>query len=71
MGNRTEGRVLVLGAAGFIGRELVRQLLKSGYHIRAMIRGSSRVLGQLSNEPLVIVRGDLTNKADLLAQYPV
>ena len=65
MGNRTEGRVLVLGAAGFIGRELVRQLLGSGYHIRAMIRGSTRVLDQLSNESLVIVRGDLTNKADL------
>ena len=44
MGNRTEGRVLVPGAAGFIGRELVRQLLGSGYHIRAMIRGSTRVL---------------------------
>jgi nucleoside-diphosphate-sugar epimerase len=67
MGNDTEWKatVLVLGAAGFIGRELVRQLLVSGYHVRAMIRGSSRVLDQLSNEQLAIVRGDLGNKADL------
>ena len=67
MGNDTEWKatVLVLGAAGFIGRELVRQLLELGYHVRAMIRGSSRVLDQLSNEQLAIVRGDLTNKADL------
>jgi nucleoside-diphosphate-sugar epimerase len=67
MGNDNERKaaVLVLGAAGFIGRELVRQLLDSGYHVRAMIRGSTMVLDQLSSESLAIVRGDLTNKADL------
>jgi nucleoside-diphosphate-sugar epimerase len=57
--------VLVLGAAGFIGRELVQQLIDSGFQVRAMVRGSTSVLDQLPTERLVIVRGDLTSKADL------
>lgn len=57
--------VLVLGGAGFIGRELIRQLLASGYSVRAMVRGSAVLLGEFSADRLEIVRGDIGNRADL------
>ncbi|WFU18789.1 Gfo/Idh/MocA family oxidoreductase [Bradyrhizobium sp. CB3481] len=57
--------VLVLGGSGFIGQELIQQLLSSGYGVRAMIRGSSAVLEELRSERLDIVRGDIRNEADL------
>jgi predicted dehydrogenase/nucleoside-diphosphate-sugar epimerase len=59
--------VLVLGGAGFIGRELIRQLLAAGHGVRAMIRGSSAVLEELSGERLEIVRGDIRSEADMRA----
>lgn len=57
--------VLVLGGSGFIGQELIRQLLSSGYGVRAMIRGSSAVLDELRSDRLEIVRGDIRSEADL------
>lgn len=59
--------VLVFGGSGFIGRELIRQLVAAGYGVRTMIRGSSAVLDQLALERLEIVRGDIRNEADLRA----
>jgi predicted dehydrogenase/nucleoside-diphosphate-sugar epimerase len=59
--------VLVLGAAGFIGQELVRQLLDRGYAVRALVRGSALQLEGLSSDHLEIVRGDVRHKNDLVA----
>jgi predicted dehydrogenase/nucleoside-diphosphate-sugar epimerase len=59
--------VLVLGGAGFIGRELIRQLLAAGYCVRAMARGSGAVLEELDSSHLEIVRGDIRREADLKA----
>lgn len=58
--------VLVIGGSGFIGRELIRQMLEAGYGVRAMMRGSGAVLAELDNGRLEIVRGDLRNEADLM-----
>ncbi|MDA9521543.1 hypothetical protein XI06_14580 [Bradyrhizobium sp. CCBAU 11434] len=57
--------VLVLGAAGFIGRELVQHLLARGYAVRAMVRGSTASLEELASDRLEIVRGDVRRGEDL------
>jgi nucleoside-diphosphate-sugar epimerase/predicted dehydrogenase len=57
--------VLTLGASGFIGRELVRQLLAAGYCVRAVVRNSGAVLEGLDSNRLEIVRGDVRIEADL------
>jgi predicted dehydrogenase/nucleoside-diphosphate-sugar epimerase len=57
--------VLVIGGSGFIGRELVRQLLGAGYAVRAMTRGSSAALEALDSDRLEIMRGDLRNGSEV------
>jgi predicted dehydrogenase/nucleoside-diphosphate-sugar epimerase len=57
--------VLVLGGAGFIGKELIRQLLAAGYGVRAMVRGSALPLDEFRSDRLEIVRGDIGKRADL------
>jgi predicted dehydrogenase/nucleoside-diphosphate-sugar epimerase len=57
--------VLVIGGSGFIGRELVRQLLEAGYGVRAMTRSSSAALEKLHNGRLETIQGDLRNESDL------
>jgi predicted dehydrogenase/nucleoside-diphosphate-sugar epimerase len=57
--------VLVFGGTGFIGRELVRQLLAAGYCVRAAVRSSGAVLEELDNNHLEIVRGNMRSETDL------
>jgi nucleoside-diphosphate-sugar epimerase/predicted dehydrogenase len=59
--------VLVFGSTGFIGRELVRQLLTAGYGVRAAVRNSGAVLEELASTKLDIVRVDIGSKTDLRA----
>jgi dihydroflavonol-4-reductase len=59
-------KVLVTGATGFIGGNLVRELVKSGYHVRALVRpGSDR--RNLDGLDIDVVYGDLRDKSSLLA----
>jgi predicted dehydrogenase/nucleoside-diphosphate-sugar epimerase len=58
------GVVLVTGAAGFIGRDLVTHLLASGYHVRALVRpGRRRGLDDATR--LAVIEGDLRDAAAL------
>lgn len=57
--------VLVLGGAGFIGKELIRTLLAAGHCVRAMVRGSSMPFDEFGSDRLEIVRGDIANRSDL------
>jgi nucleoside-diphosphate-sugar epimerase len=58
-------RVLVTGAAGFIGSHLCEELLKKGYKVSALVRYNSRQnkgwLENISNKNLEIIYGDVTD----------
>ncbi|MFO0887969.1 MAG: NAD-dependent epimerase/dehydratase family protein [Isosphaeraceae bacterium] len=66
-GPRTTGppEILVLGATGFIGRELARQLVEGGRPIRLLVRNPSKLPRELFRDDVEIVRGDLTRGEDL------
>lgn len=62
-----EPTVLVLGGTGFIGRELVRQLLDTGRTVRVMARNPAAASFEGKTERLEVVRGDLRNREDVAA----
>jgi nucleoside-diphosphate-sugar epimerase len=62
--------VLVTGAAGFLGKRLVRELTAEGLRVRCFLRASSRTdelrrfLGDETWSQVDVVRGDLMNADD-------
>lgn len=60
--NDKANRVLVSGAAGLIGKNLVESLLQKGYSVRVLVRDKRR-LEALSN--IEIFEGDLTSASSL------
>ncbi|MGA8890506.1 MAG: NAD-dependent epimerase/dehydratase family protein [Anaeromyxobacteraceae bacterium] len=59
-------RVLVIGATGFIGRELVRQLVAGGEGVRVLARSPSKLPRDLVDSPVDIVAGNLESRESLL-----
>jgi nucleoside-diphosphate-sugar epimerase/predicted dehydrogenase len=58
--------ILVLGATGFIGRELVRQLLDRGKGpVRVLVRDAGRLPDDLKPPAVEVIAGDASNEADL------
>lgn len=57
--------VVVLGGTGFIGRELVRQLLRAGRSVRVMTRSHGSIPFEVDQPGLQIVAGDMCNENDL------
>jgi predicted dehydrogenase/nucleoside-diphosphate-sugar epimerase len=62
---KTQPRVLVLGGSGFIGREVVAQLLEAGQAVRVVVRSPAAANLNHQNPLLEVVRGDLRRTDDL------
>jgi predicted dehydrogenase/nucleoside-diphosphate-sugar epimerase len=58
-------RVLVLGGTGFIGKELVRQLIEQAESVRLLARNASSLPAEVRNA-VDVVRGDTGDRASLL-----
>jgi len=57
-------KTLITGAAGFVGAAVLRELLKKGHKVKALVRQSS-VLDNLKNLDVEIVYGDLKDRDSL------
>jgi uncharacterized protein YbjT (DUF2867 family) len=59
--------VLVTGAAGFVGNNVVRRLVEMGRPVRAMVRDADKAAMRLADikDRVEIVTGDVTNRASL------
>ena len=59
-------KYLVTGATGFIGSEVVRQLLLAEHHVHAVVRNPSKARG-LEEKGVQIFKGDVTDKESMRA----
>jgi putative NADH-flavin reductase len=56
-------RVLIVGATGGTGRQLVTQALERGYEVTALVRDPSRL--QIAHPRLTAIQGDVLNEASV------
>ena len=54
-------RILIIGATGGTGRQLVKQALERGYAVTALVRDPSRL--QIDHPKLTVARGDVLDPA--------
>jgi uncharacterized protein YbjT (DUF2867 family) len=59
-----EGVVLVAGASGYVGGQLIPQLLERGVQVRALSRDPER-LANLAQQGVEVVQGDVLDRASL------
>ena len=57
-------KILVIGAAGFVGAPITKQLQKDGFSVRALVRNKEKARAILGDQVEFIV-GDFTDKATL------
>jgi len=58
--------VVVTGASGHLGANIVRNLLKKGYKVRAIVKTDTRAVTGL---PCEVVKADIINKEELLEAF--
>lgn len=52
-------KIIITGAAGFVGRNLIPVLIKNGYSVTALVKNQSEKV-KLKNLPIIVVVGDLS-----------
>ena len=57
-------KILVIGASGFVGRYLTRQLVADGYSVRCLARNPDKVK-DLADSGCQIVKGDITDRSSV------
>ncbi len=57
--------ILITGSAGFIGRHLVKALVKEGHHCRCLVRKASNIEELKKLENIEFVYGDIRNRESL------
>lgn len=57
-------KCLVTGASGFLGTNLVHELVKNGWNVRVIVRPNSTIK-YIESLPIEIMLGDITNNADV------
>jgi len=58
-------RILLLGGTGFIGKELLHQLIRAGHTVRLLVRSTASLPPHLRGPQVECLRGDITNPHDL------
>lgn len=61
-------KLIILGASGLTGRELIKQTLAAGYEVTAFVRDRKKV--DIENSQLTIVEGDILDRTSLEAAIP-
>lgn len=61
----SDSPILVTGAGGFIGKDLVFRLLRHGFHVRAMVRSLAGSSTLSPHERLQIVQADMRDQSSL------
>lgn len=59
--NGNAPKILILGATGFIGQSLCRELIQQGHAIRVLVRDPLKLPAELRISSIEIVRGELGN----------
>ena len=57
-------KILVIGASGFVGSYLARQLVADGYNVRCLVRNPDKVQ-KLADRGCEIVKGDITDQTSI------
>lgn len=63
--NQAVRRILLIGASGPTGRELIAQMSEAGFSLRALVRNPAR-LPQALPENVEVAQGDVLNSASLV-----
>jgi len=57
--------ILVTGATGFVGRQVVRELARSGHRVRVLVRNSGNVAGFVRENDAEVAEGNILDTASL------
>jgi uncharacterized protein len=56
--------ILILGATGRVGSQIVTHALHDGHHVTVLVRNPEKI--QINNENLTIIQGNVLNEADIV-----